>query len=178
MMASSSPCLVAIFVAIWLQFLSISASTKSIDAICQHVTDKRFCIKTLTAYPPAASATNTFQTVSAAIHIAESYAEKCRKFTEKTAKENPKMKNQFMDCQDAYHRIVMSLRSAAGELKVSPDTSNYDVMVCTDQTTMVKDLVGKNRDVASNTIMKMTLMMNKLIAIAAAATDLLFPTEP
>lgn len=83
-----------------------------------------------------------------------------------------------MACQDAYHRIVMSLRSAAGELKVSPDTSNYDVMVCTDQTTMVKDLVGKNRDVASNTIMKMTLMMNKLIAIAAAATDLLFPTEP
>ncbi|KAG2331744.1 hypothetical protein Bca52824_002924 [Brassica carinata] len=61
-----------------------------------------------------------------------------------------------MDCQDAYHRIIMSLKSAAGELKESPDTSNYDVMVCTDQTTMVKNLIGKDTDVVSNTIMKYT----------------------
>ncbi|CAN6816455.1 unnamed protein product [Brassica oleracea] len=173
MMASSFSCLAAFFVAILLQFLLVSASTKSIDAICHHVTDKRFCLKTLSAYPPAASATTTFQAVRAAIHIAKSYAEKCRKFTEKTAKENPKPKDQFMDCQDAYLRIILSLRSAAGELKESPETSNYDVMVCTDQTTMVKNLVGKNRDVASNTIMKMTLMMNKLIVIAVGATEAL-----
>lgn len=111
--------------------------------------------------------------MGAAINIAKSYAEKCRKFTEKTAKENPKLKDQFMDCQDAFLDIISSLKSAAGELKVSPDTANYDVMVCTDQTTIVENSIGKNRDVASNTIMKMTLMMNKLIAIAAGATDAL-----
>lgn len=80
------------------------------------------------------------------------------------------MTKQFAGCKDAFVAIIASLRSASGELKVSPDTANYDVMVCRDSTTMVKSLVGKNIDMASKTIVNMTLMMDKILAIAVGAT--------
>lgn len=77
---------------------------------------------------------------------------------------------QFKASQDAFVTISSSLKSASLELKESPDTANYDVMVCTDSTTMVKGLVGKKTDKASKTLIKMTLRMEKLIALAVGAT--------
>lgn len=80
------------------------------------------------------------------------------------------MKKQFKACQDAYVNVVTSLKIAALELRESPESANYDVMVCTDSTTMVKDLVWKNRDVAAKKVMTMTLKMENLLAIAVGAT--------
>ncbi|CAH2070147.1 unnamed protein product [Thlaspi arvense] len=168
--SSSSSCFVVLSLAVLLQFLFVSASTKSIDAICQRVTDKAFCVKTLTAYPPAASASTRFQAAKAALSLGMSYAGKSAVYVAKAAKENPNLKKQFAGCKDAFTTIVYSLKSASMELKESPDTSNYDVMVCTDSTTIVKNLVGKNMDKASKTVMSMTLMMEKILAIAVGAT--------
>ncbi|CAA7021805.1 unnamed protein product [Microthlaspi erraticum] len=170
-MASSPNCFVIVIFAVLLQILFVSASTKSIDAICQKVTDKAFCVKTLSAYPPAVSATTTFQASQAALSLSISYAGKPAAFAAKAAKENPNLKKQFAGCQNAFMTIVASLRSASGELKESPDTANYDVMVCRDSTTMVKSLVGKNADMASKTIVNMTLMMEKILAIAVGAIE-------
>ncbi|CAH2078917.1 unnamed protein product [Thlaspi arvense] len=172
-MTSSSSCFVVIFMSILLQFLFVSASTKHIDAICQHVTDKEFCVKSLTAYPPAASATDEIKAVKAALDLASSYADKSRKFTVKVANENPNLKKQFMQCADSFQSIIGSLWSATKELKIDPMTANYDVMVCSDETRIVKFSIGKNRDGASKTIMNMTMMMDKLLDIARGATDVL-----
>lgn len=106
----------------------------------------------------------------AGLRLGISYADKSAGFTAKAAMENPDLKKQFEECQDAYATIIASLKSAASELKESPDTANYDVMVCSDSTTRVKNLVGKNSDKASKTVMMMTLMMEKLLAIAVGAT--------
>ncbi|CAH2080196.1 unnamed protein product [Thlaspi arvense] len=172
-MASLSSSFVVIFMSILLQFLIVSASRKHIDDICQHVTDKAFCVKTLTAYPPVVAATVELKAVKAVLNLAKSYAKKSMKFSLKMANKNPKLKKQFMECQDSFQRIVLSFASAAGELNESSETANYDVMVCTDQTRLVEDSIGKNRDEASKAIMSRTMMMNGLIAIADAATDLI-----
>ncbi|CAH8309918.1 unnamed protein product [Eruca vesicaria subsp. sativa] len=169
-MTSSSSCFVVGSLAVLLQFLFVSASTKPIDAICHSVTDKTFCVNTLNAYPPAASATSTLQAVKAALRLSISYAGKSARFAAKAANENPNMKKQFAACKDAYETIIASIKSAAGELKVSPDTANYDVMVCTDSTTIVKNLVRKNVDKDSKIVIKMTLMMERLLRIAVGAT--------
>ncbi|KAL1213756.1 hypothetical protein V5N11_009937 [Cardamine amara subsp. amara] len=154
-----------------LPFLLVSASaTTYINAICKHVTDKAFCVKTLKAYPKAASATSKFQAAQATLSLAISYADKSKAFAGQAAKKNPSLKKQFAACQDAFLTISNSIKSAALGLKESPETANYDVMVCTDSTTMVKGLVGKKTDKASKTIMKMTLRMEKLIALAVGAT--------
>ncbi|CAH2078944.1 unnamed protein product [Thlaspi arvense] len=171
-MASSSSCFVVIFMSTLLQFMFVSASTKHIDAICQHVTEKEFCVKSLTAYPPAASATDELKVVKAALDLAKSYAEKSRKFTVKVANENPNLKKQFMECGASFQSIIGSLWSATKELTIDTMTANYDVMVCYDHTRIVKDSIGKNRDEASKTIMNMTMMMDKLLAIAGGATEL------
>ncbi|CAN8306671.1 unnamed protein product [Cochlearia groenlandica] len=169
-MASLSFSFMVLSLAILLQFLLVFASTKSIDAICKTVDDKTFCVKTLSTYPPAASATNTFQAATAALKLGKSYAEKCAAFTAKAATENPNLKKQFDACQDAFKSIVSNLWSASGELKESPDTANYDVMICMDSTTIVKNMVGKNKDATSKTIMNMKLRMDKLISIEVGAT--------
>lgn len=80
------------------------------------------------------------------------------------------MKKDFAAIQDAFMTISMSLKSAKLELKDSPDTANYDVMVCTDSTMIVKNLIGKNTDKVSKTVMLMTLKMEELIAMAYGAT--------
>ncbi|KAG7537331.1 Invertase/pectin methylesterase inhibitor domain superfamily [Arabidopsis suecica] len=171
-MASSSYCFgLVLSLAVLLPFLLISASaTNYIDAICQRVTDKAFCAKTLNAYPAAASATSQFQAAVATLNLAISYADKCAGFSGNAAKENPNLKTQFAASQDAFVTISKSVKSAASELKVSPDTANYDVMVCSDSIAVVKNSVGKNLDNASKTVMTMTLMMEKLLAIAVGAT--------
>ncbi|XP_010441452.1 PREDICTED: uncharacterized protein LOC104724616 isoform X2 [Camelina sativa] len=171
MASSSSYCFGLRSLAVVLPFLLVSAlATKYIDAICRRTTNKAFCVKTLNAYPPAASATNTFQAAEATLSLTMSYARKSASFAGKAAKENPKLKKQFAASQDAFATIITSLKSAALGLKESPDTANYDVMVCTDSTSIVKNLVGKNTDKASKTIMMMTLRMEKLLAIAVGAT--------
>ncbi|EOA14852.1 hypothetical protein CARUB_v10028167mg [Capsella rubella] len=173
-MASSSYCFVFVSVALLLQLILGSASaltsTKLIDDICQHVNNKTFCVETLSAYPPAVSATGKFQLAKAVLRLGKSYALKSASFIEKASKDRPNMKKQFKACQDAYVNVVMSLKIAASELKESPESANYDVMVCTDSTTIVKDLVGKNRDVAAKKVMTMTLKMENLLAIAVGAT--------
>ncbi|ESQ43645.1 hypothetical protein EUTSA_v10015309mg [Eutrema salsugineum] len=168
--SSSSFLVVSLAVLLQSSFLFVSASTKSIDAICHRVTDKAFCVQTLNAYPPAASASTTFQAAQAALSLSISYAGKSAGYAAAAAKQNPNMKKQFAACQDAFVTITASLKSAASELKESPDTANYDVMVCRDSTTIVKNLVGKNVDKASKTVITMTLMMEKLLAIAVGAT--------
>jgi len=80
------------------------------------------------------------------------------------------LKTQFAASQDAFVTISKSLKSAASELKISPDTANYDVMVCSDSIATVKNLVEKNTDNSSKTVMTMTLMMEKLLTIAVGAT--------
>ncbi|CAA7021804.1 unnamed protein product [Microthlaspi erraticum] len=169
-MASSPNCFVIVTFAVLLQFLFVFASTKSIDAICQNVTDKAFCFKTLSAYPPAVSASTTLQAAQAALSLSISYARKSAGFAAKVAKENPNLKKQFSVCQDAFEGIITSLRSASGELKESSDIATYDAMVCRDSTTMLKNLVGKNGDMASKTIVHMTLMMERILAIVVGAT--------
>ncbi|KFK26637.1 hypothetical protein AALP_AA8G274300 [Arabis alpina] len=169
-MASSSYGFVLVFLALVSQFVLASASTAYIDAICKHVTDNAFCIQTLSGYRPAASATSTFQVASAVLRLDISYAHKSAGFSAIAAIENPALKKQFKECQDAFRTIIASLKSAASELKESPDTANYDVMVCTDSTTVVKNLVGKYSDKASKNVIMMTLMMEKLLAIAVGAT--------
>jgi len=63
--------------------------------------------------------------------------------------------------------------SAFEELKRDPHIATYDVMTCTDHTTQVKNLVGKNTDVASKTLIEMTMQMEKLIPLALASTQVL-----
>ncbi|XP_023634803.1 uncharacterized protein LOC111829587 [Capsella rubella] len=172
-MASSSCCIGLLSLVVLLPFLLVSASaTKYIDAICQRTstTHKAFCVKTLNAYPSAASATSTFQAAGATLNLAISYAHRYAVFAGKVAKENPKLKKDFATIQDAFMTISMSLKSAKLELKDSPDTANYDVMVCTDSTMIVKNLIGKNTDKVSKTVMLMTLKMEKLLAMAVGAT--------
>ncbi|KAL1213757.1 hypothetical protein V5N11_009938 [Cardamine amara subsp. amara] len=170
-MGSFSYCVGVVSLAVLLPFLLVSASaTTYINAICKHVTDKAFCVKTLNAYPKAASATTKLQTASATLSLATSYADKSAAFAGTAAKQNPNLMKQFKASQDAFVTISRSLKSAALELKKSPDTANYDAMQCTDSTTMVKNLVGKNSDKASRTVITMTLMMEKLIALAVGAT--------
>ncbi|CAA7021800.1 unnamed protein product [Microthlaspi erraticum] len=157
-------------IVVLLQFLFVSASTKSIDPICHYVTYTAFCVKTLSAYPPAVSATTTFQAAQAALSLSKSYAEKSAGFAAKAAKENPNLKKQFAGCQDAFVTIIENLKNASRDLKESPDASNYEANICTDSTAIVKDLVRKNGDMASRTILNMTLMMEKFIDIAVGAT--------
>lgn len=92
------------------------------------------------------------------------------KSADRAANKVPALKEQFKECQDAYFSIVMSLKSAAGELKISPETANYDAMICFDQTTRVRNLIGKNKDLTSKSLMEMTLLMEKLIPLAIGAT--------
>ncbi|AED95889.1 putative pectinesterase inhibitor domain-containing protein [Arabidopsis thaliana] len=170
-MASPSNYFFLVSLAVLLPFLIIFASaTTYIDAICQSVTDKAFCAKTLNAYPAAGSATSQFQAATATLNLAISYADKSAGFTGNAAKENPTLKTQFAASQDAFVTISKSLKSAASELKISPDTANYDVMVCSDSIATVKNLVEKNTDNSSKTVMTMTLMMEKLLTIAVGAT--------
>ncbi|CAN7016760.1 unnamed protein product [Brassica oleracea var. botrytis] len=131
-MASLYSCFVVGSLAVLLQFLLVSASTKSINAICQSVTDKAFCVNTLTAYPPAASATSTesfpsqISLATGVLSCSVSYAGKSASFAANAANQNPNMKKQFAACKDAYATIIASIKSAAAELKESPDTANYD----------------------------------------------------
>ncbi|EOA14239.1 hypothetical protein CARUB_v10027394mg, partial [Capsella rubella] len=111
-----------------------------------------------------------FQAAGATLNLAISYANRYAGFAGKVAKENPKLKRDFATIQNAFRGISISLKSAKHELKDSPDFANYDVMVCTDGTTMMKKLIGKNTDKVSKTVMLMTLKMEELIAMAVGAT--------
>lgn len=107
----------------------------------------------------------------AVLGLAISHSEKTAAFAAETAKKDATLKTQFNECHDAFVGIVASLKSATLELKDSPDTANYDVMVSADETRRVKDLVGKNVDTASKTLMEMTLQMENLLDLAAGSTD-------
>ncbi|XP_010482307.1 PREDICTED: uncharacterized protein LOC104760993 [Camelina sativa] len=169
MMASSSFFFSFVSLAVMLPCLLLSVSATSyIDTICNKAKgDKAFCVKTLSAYPPAASATSTFQAAVATLSLGASYADKSAAFAGTAAKVNPKLK----ECQDAFVLISRSCKSASSELKEDPQTANYDVMLCYDSITTVKNLVGKNTDKASKTIISMTMMMEKFLALAVGATE-------
>lgn len=107
----------------------------------------------------------------AVIRLAIAHAEKTTGFAAETAKNEAALKKPFNECHDAYVAIVASLKSASLELTETPDTANYDVMVSGDDTSRVKELVGKNLDKSSKTLMEMTLQMDKLLDLAAGATD-------
>ncbi|CAL9238673.1 unnamed protein product [Arabidopsis halleri] len=169
---------IALQVAFLLQFLVVSSSTlnstKYIDKLCEmpSIDDKAFCLQTLSAYPLAASATGLLPLAEVVIRgIDIPYAKLLVKSADRAAEKVPALKEQFKACRDAYFLIVMSLKSAASELKISPETANYDAMVCFDQTTLVHKLIGKNKDLTSKSLMDMTLRMDKLIPLAIGATE-------
>ncbi|XP_010482310.1 PREDICTED: uncharacterized protein LOC104760995 [Camelina sativa] len=167
MMASSSLIFGVVSLAVLLPFFSLSASGSYIDPICSNSRgDKAFCVKTLSAYPPAASANSTFQAAVATLRLVMSYANKSADFAGTAAKENPKLK----ECQDAFVDITRNLMGATAELTEDPESANYDAMICYDNTKLVEELVGKNKDKASKTIIAMTAMMSKLVDLAVGAT--------
>ena len=174
-MASSSSYFCVLTMTILSQFLlaptSALTNREYIDANCQRVKNKTFCIETLTTYPPTLSATGLLPLAEGVINLAIAHAEKTAGFAAETAKNEAALKTQFTECHDAYVSIVASLKSASLELKESPDTANYDVMVSSDDTSRVKDLVGKNLDKSSKAVMEMTMQMDKLLDLAAGATD-------
>ncbi|KFK24066.1 hypothetical protein AALP_AAs51332U000100, partial [Arabis alpina] len=173
-MASSSYSFAVMSMVVLLQLLLISASsTKYINALCEHVENKTFCVQTLKAYPPVASASGKIPVAKAVLRLGISYAQKSARLVAKAAaNEEPNMKKQFEECEHAFWVIVADLKSAYSELKEDAETANYDAQVCTDNTKIVKFLLGKNRDKASKNIMTMTLKMEKLIALAVGATEL------
>ncbi|CAA7057744.1 unnamed protein product [Microthlaspi erraticum] len=129
-----------------------------------------FCVKTLSAYPPVVSASTTFQAAQAVLRFSISQAQISASFAAKAAKENPNLKKQFAGCQDAFVTIIEHFNNAIRDLQKSPDVSKYEAMICTDNTAIVKNLVGKNGDMASKNMVNMTLMMEKIIDIAVGAT--------
>ncbi|XP_010445997.1 PREDICTED: uncharacterized protein LOC104728754 [Camelina sativa] len=176
-LSSSSHCSFVVSVALLLQFLvSPATSTQYIGKLCQmpFIDNKPFCLQTLSAYPPAPSATGLLPLASAVIRgIVLPQAHKSASFAERAAKREPSLKTQFKTCQDAYVTIGKSLMSAAGELKDTSETANYDVTTCTDQTTQVINLIGRNQDMASKNLIEMTVQMNKLLRLGVAATEVL-----
>ncbi|XP_010442483.1 PREDICTED: uncharacterized protein LOC104725513 [Camelina sativa] len=174
-MASYSGCLFVVTLVVLSQFLLAPASAllnrEYIDANCQRVKDKPFCIQTLTTYPPASSATGLLPLAEAVIGLAITHCEKTAVFAAEAAKMDATLKTQFNESHDAYVGILASLKSAKLELTDSPDTANYDVMVSGDEIMRVKGLVEKNTDPSSKTLMEMTLQMEKLLDLAAGATD-------
>ncbi|CAN8253524.1 unnamed protein product [Cochlearia groenlandica] len=177
-MASTSGCFfVVTIIIIFSQFLIDPTSglinRQFIDANCEKVKNKPFCIDTLTTFPPAVSATGLLPLGEVVLNLAISHAEKTAAFAAETAKTDVALKTQFDECHTAFVGIVASLKSASLQLKDTPDTANYDVMVSGDETRRVTGLVGKNTDKASKTIIEMTVQMDKLLDLAAGATNAL-----
>ncbi|EOA12758.1 hypothetical protein CARUB_v10028482mg [Capsella rubella] len=170
-MASSIYCFGIVSLAVLLPFLLHSASATSyIDDICHSVADKAYCVKTLSAYPPVASAPSKFEAAVATLKLGESYADKTAEFAGKAAKEDPKLKKVLEDCQDEFVDISGSLKGAALQLRDEPELANYAVMRCYDSTTRVTNLIGKNTDKASKTVIAMTMVLGKYIALGIGAT--------
>ncbi|CAN8306667.1 unnamed protein product [Cochlearia groenlandica] len=174
-MAYSNRCFIVVTIAVLSIFLLPSTSAlinrKYIDANCERVKNKLFCNETLSTYPPAISATGLLPLAEAVLSLAITHAETTAAFAAETAKKEATLKTQLNECHDAYVGIVASLKSAKLELTDAPDTANYDVMLCGDEITRVKNSVEKNTDTASKTIIVMTSQMEKLLEIAAGATD-------
>ncbi|CAA0408804.1 unnamed protein product [Arabidopsis thaliana] len=169
-MASSSYGFGVVYLAVLLPCLLVPASaTKYIDAICHLVSDKAFCTKTLNAYPPATSATSTFEAAVATLHLGVSYANNAAGFAGEAAKENPQLKEKFDACQRELALISRGLKNASEELY--DDTAYFDVTDCLDNIATMKNLVGKNTDKASKTIITMTLMLENFIFLAIGATS-------
>ncbi|EOA34514.1 hypothetical protein CARUB_v10022057mg [Capsella rubella] len=177
-MVSSSDWFFVLLVAFLLQCLVVSASaltsTKYIDQLCQmeSIKDRAFCLQTLRTYPPAVSATALFPLAEVVLlGVGVPYANLLMQSADRAAEKVPALKEQFKQCQDSYVSIVMNLKAAASELKLSPISANYDTMVCFDQTTRVYNLIGKNKDSTSKSLMEMTMHMEKLIHLAVGATE-------
>ncbi|KFK29013.1 hypothetical protein AALP_AA7G077500 [Arabis alpina] len=161
--------------AIMLQLLSIYASAsphmKYIDAVCDRAHDQAYCEKTLTSYPPTAAPIGLLPMAEAVLGLAISHAEKTATFVDETAKKDPTLKTSFTECHKAYLGIAADLKSSNVKLKKSPDTANDDVKACINYIRKVTELVGKNTDKASTSLKEMTVQMEKLLDLAAGATD-------
>ncbi|VVA99195.1 unnamed protein product [Arabis nemorensis] len=163
--SSSSYGSVLVSLALVLQFFLASASTQYIDAICQHVPDKVFCVQTLNGFPPATSATTMFKAAQAVLRLGISYAAKSAAASAKAATENPNLKKQFERCQGEFATIIGNLKNAASELKEDAQAASYDIMICMDSTTIVRNLVGQYSDKDSKNVIIMTSMMDKFLEI-------------
>ncbi|KAF8092802.1 hypothetical protein N665_0400s0002 [Sinapis alba] len=151
------------------------ASTKYIDTVCNSAStgNKTFCFQTLTAYPPAVSATNMVKLVKIVLGLGLSHAKKTTSFVAELAKEHT-FKKYLKECNDSYTLIVAELKDAIVESDEDPSSAVYDVRVCADQTHIVKYVVGNNTDMASKRLMEMTLLMDKFIDICDGATNSLW----
>ncbi|XP_010520768.1 PREDICTED: uncharacterized protein LOC104799810 [Tarenaya hassleriana] len=176
-MASFSGRFSVVSAAIIVQFLALTANSAVaqrsifIDSVCERVSDKTYCLKTLLGNPAALAANGLFPLAEVVVGLGKAHAEKTLAFIDEAAKRDPSKKAEFASCRNAYVAIQASFRSALGELTSSPDTANYDVMVSRDQTTEVTSLIGKNTDVASKTLAMMNDQMIRFIDLATGATD-------
>ncbi|XP_010442486.1 PREDICTED: uncharacterized protein LOC104725515 [Camelina sativa] len=181
-MAYSSDCLFVVSVVLLLQFLVAPASalplnsTQYIDKLCQMsaIDDKIFCLQTLTGYPGALYAGDSVTLAEIVISgLLIPQVEKTMRFVLVTEKKEPSLKTQFQKYHETYRTIVYSLENAFGELRLFPRTATYEVMTCTDQITQVMNLIGKNQEMASKTLIDMTMQMKKLLPLGVAATQAL-----
>ncbi|XP_010442487.1 PREDICTED: uncharacterized protein LOC104725516 [Camelina sativa] len=180
-MASSSHCFFVFSMALLLQFLVAPAasalplnSTQYIDKLCQmsSIDDKPFCWQTLTGFRWAKYAGSSVTLAEVVISgLLVSHVQKTMRFALLTAQKEPSLKAQFGTFHDTYRTMGYSLGKAFQELRVSPRTANHDVMTCTDQITQVMNLIGKNQDVSSKTLIDMTMQMKKLLPLGVTATQ-------
>ncbi|EOA14851.1 hypothetical protein CARUB_v10028166mg [Capsella rubella] len=180
-MAYSSHCFFFVSVALLLQFLIAPASalplqsTQYIDDLCKmpSIDDKTFCLQTLTGYQGAMYAGSSITLAQIVISgLLVPHVQKTMRFALLTsAKEPPSIKTQFMTSREYLRTVGYSLAKAFDQLAVSPRSSTQDVMSCTDQITKVLNLIGKNQDVASKTLIEMTMRMKKLLPLGVAAAQ-------
>ncbi|EOA34377.1 hypothetical protein CARUB_v10021902mg [Capsella rubella] len=177
-MVSSSYCFFFVSVAFLLQSLVVSASalnsTKFIDQLCQKaLVDRAFCLQTLSAYPPAVSATALLPLAEVVfLGICQPYAKLLVKSADRAAEKVPALKEPFKKCQDAYSRIVLELKYATRDLTSLYDAI-YDIQMCFDEINIVESWIGRNKDSASKSLMEMTTHMGNLLQLAVGATQVL-----
>ncbi|XP_006282344.2 uncharacterized protein LOC17877232 [Capsella rubella] len=137
------------------------------------IDDKPFCLQTLTSYQRAMYAGSSITLAEVVISgLLVSHDQKTMRFALVTsAKQPPSIKTQFLTSWSYFRTIGFSLAKAYDELPVSPRSATYDAMSCTNQITKVLNLIGKNQDVASKTLIEMTMRMKKLLPLGVAAAQ-------
>ncbi|CDY69636.1 BnaUnng03320D, partial [Brassica napus] len=121
-MTSSSKCFflgsLVVLLLLFLGSTSTMALTKDINSTCYRysvdnsfVHNKTFCLQTLTAYPPAVSATNMVELVKVTLDLGSTQAKERAGFVAGLEKE-PTFKKYFETCSESYATIVNNFRGA------------------------------------------------------------------
>ncbi|CAN7122894.1 uncharacterized protein LOC103852555 [Brassica rapa] len=186
-MTSSSKCFflgsLVVSLLLFLGSTSTMALTKDINSTCYRysvdnsfVHNKTFCLQTLTAYPPAVSATNMVELVKVTLDLGSTQAKERAGFVAGLEKE-PTFKKYFEMCSESYAIIVDNFRGARLCMEdgaAGAAGASITILQTYDNTQRVKDTIGKNTDNASKKLMEMTLVMEDFVAIADAAISVIF----